>query len=459
MRWFRHKDADENHIDFQSPDWFDQYIALRKTHPVVPDIPDPAQLGFSETAPQGAGSWGNPLYSLLLHSGLIYGFPFLYPFKPAPPDKPGTRWATKLLLIDTILYGGLEKQTGLQPNSTAYSQALDQVALHIRGYYQGIMQAHNGESGHSIEYLLGHRVTFYRNWLDWRKSGINTHLFWDWYFFIQYLDIVAQGHQLGQEDFKKLLERKKAMKWLTMQFIIAAAHCDSQIKRRERVLQHHFEKSSHFFTPREIERLQVLFRDGLKLAHLQVPDLNWTARRYLLDISLLVVYADREIHESEDAYLHELLAKLDLQEQDLIESQLALGGFLLRFGQKIPFLSGRKSSLALIGRALTHNLHKMRKATGAEVTETRDMALTLGRLLQHQLGINKSQGLPSEEEIAAAFDQIKDLPKFLPFFSLVFFPVPGITEMYILLAYSIERLSGETIRLLPSNFSKMVKGK
>jgi len=358
-----------------------------------------------------------------------------------------------------ILYGALEKHGTPHASDAAYAEALDEAAQHVRDFYQGIMQAYNVESGHSIEYLLGHRVTFHRNWLDWRKSGINTHLFWDWYFFIQYLDIVADGHEPGQEDFKKLLDRKKAMKWLTMQLIIAAAHCDSQIKRRERVLQHHFEKSSHFFTPREIERLQVLFRDGLKLAHLQVPDLNWTARRYLLDISLLVVYADREIHESEDAYLHELLAKLDLQEQDLIESQLALGGFLLRFGQKIPFLSGRKSSLALISRALTHNLHKMRKATGAEMIETRDMALTLGRLLQHQLGINKSQGLPSEEEIAAAFDQIQDLPKFLPFFSLVFFLVPGLPAMYILLAYSIERLSGETIRLLPSNFSKMVKGK
>ena len=459
MRWFKHKNADENHIDFQSPDWFDQYISLRKTHPVAPDIPDPAQLGFSVGQAEHPGSWGNPLYSILLHSGLIYGFPFLYPFKPAPPDKPGSRWATKLLLIDMILCGALQKQGNLNPKRADYAEAIEAAALHIRNYYRGIMQAYNGESGHSIEYLLGHRVTFYRNWLDWRRSGINTHLFWDWYFFIQYLDLAAEGKALDQEDFKKLLDQKKAMKWLTLQMIIAAAHCDSQLKRREKILQHHFEKSSHFFSPREIERLQILFQNGIKLAHLQVPPLEWSARRYLLDISLLVVYADREIHETEDAYLNELLKKLDLQEQDLIESQLALGGFLLRFGQKIPFLNGRKSSLALIGKALGHNLHKMRKATGAEVLETRDMALTLGRLLQHQLGINKSQALPSEEEIAAALDQIKDLPKFLPFFSLVFFPVPGITEMYILLAYSIERLSGETVRLLPSNFSKMVKKK
>jgi len=174
MRWFRHKDEDENHIDFQSPDWFDQYIALRKIHPVVPDIPDPAQLGFSEKDPQEDGSWGNPLYSLLLHSGLIYGFPFLYPFKPAPPDKPGTRWATKLLLIDTILYAALEKQGALHLRGTTHIQALDQIAGYIRDYYQGIMQAYNGESGHSIEYLLGHRVTFYRNWLDWRGTFLSS---------------------------------------------------------------------------------------------------------------------------------------------------------------------------------------------------------------------------------------------------------------------------------------------
>jgi hypothetical protein len=459
MRWFNRKNNDNHHIDFKSPDWFDQYLDFRKAYPVVPDVPDPAQLGFQDRALSETGSWSNPLYGLLLHCGLIYGFPFLYPFKPAPPEKPGSRWATKLLLIDMVLYGALQKNAPLLQGPD-YARALEEAGDQIRNYYQGITTAYNGEVGHSIEYLLGHRVTFHRNWLDWRRSGINTHLFWDWYFFIQYLEVTKiTGQSLDVEGFKSLLERKKAMKWLTMQMIIAAAHCDQQIQRREKILQHHFEKSSHFFTAREKERLQFLFQDGLKLAHIQIPEMDWSARRYLLDISLLVVYADREIHEAEDAYLHELLHKLNLQEQDLIESQLALGGFLLRFGQKIPFLSGRKSSLALIGKALGHNFQKMRKATGAEMLETRDMALTLGRLLQHQIGIRKGQDLPSEEEIAAAFDQIKDLPKFLPFFSLVFFPVPGITEMYILLAYSIERFSGETIRLLPSNFSKMIKRK
>ena len=447
-------------INFRSPEWFDQYLAFRKDHPLSLDLPDPEKLGFSEEQLNNIPSLRHPLYTMLLHSGLIYGFPFLYPFRPHPPGKMGTRWTTKLVLVDMILHSVLSDLTARDGAGADYAAHLKEAAALIRTYYRGIMTAHSGVDDRSIEHLLADRVTFHRNWLDWRRTGINTHLFWDWYFFRKYLRMAIEGKAPESVDFQALLEEKKAMKWLTMELIAAAAHCDARLKRREKVLEHHFEKSSHFFSPKEKDRLHRVFREGLTLDQLHFPkSADWTVRRYWLDISLLVLYSDKEIQAPEEAFLETLCQKLALSDDELLESKLALGGFLLRFGRKIPFISSRKSSMALIAQALGQNFAKMKKATHAEYKETLEMADTLGRLMQHQLGIAKGKDLPSEEEIAAAFDQIKDLPKFLPFFTMVFLPVPGVTEMYILLAYSIERLSGESIRLLPSNFSKMVKGK
>lgn len=454
---FEHPDDLRSLINFRDPDWFDQYLEFRRQFALALDIPDPRRFGFSAAQLEALSSLRHPLYTMLLHSGLIYGFPFVYPFKLPAGLKKEPEWQTELVMVDMLLYTTLEALGATNPE-LVYTEKLERAGALIKGYYKGILSVQSTQSKRSIEQVLTHRVRFHRNWLDWQKTGINPHLFWDWFFFREYLEVA-----MGQPDrqvgfsFQELVEEKKSMKWLTMRLIAAAAHSDQKISRREEVLQHHFQKSIQFFSKSELERLQQIFDSGLSLDAVNFPDSDWVARRYWLDISLLVLYADKEIDDVEDDFLHRLCQRLSLTDQDLMESKLALGGFLLRFGRKMPFMSGRRSSLALIGQALSQNFSRLHQATHAEYKETLDMGITLGRLMQHQLGFGKGKELPSEEEIAAALDQMKDLPKFLPFFTVFFVPVPGITELYILLAYSIERLSGNTVRLLPSHFSKMVK--
>jgi hypothetical protein len=447
----------EEAINFRSSNWFEQYLAFRLEHPASLDIPDPAQFGLSEEQVREVPILQNPLYAMLLHSGIVYGFPFLSPFKPVPPGDYEDRWRTKLILLDTILFSTIEDLKQRDGARSHYPEQLEEAGNLIRAYYRGILSAHAGEEVFSIEQQLAHRVMFHRNWLDWRRTGINAHLFWDWFFFQLYMREAVRGRG-ADFDFEALVAEKKAMKWLSMQLIAAAAHSDRKVKRREGILAHHFQKSAQFFSQGERDRLGRMFEKGIRLDELHFPETEWMAKRYWLDLSLLVIYADKDIHEAEEGFLHQLMHRLGLPESELTESKLALGGFLLRFGRKMPFISGRKSSLALIGQALAQNFSKMQKATHAEYKETLDMAVTLGRLLQHQVGLGKGKSLPSEEEIRAAFNQIKDLPKFLPFITIRVVPVPGITELYLLLAYSIERLSGDSLRLLPSHFSKMVKG-
>ena len=153
-----------------------------------------------------------------------------------------------------------------------------------------------------------------------------------------------------------------------------------------------------------------------------------------------------------------LVEKLGLSKSDVVESKADLSCFLLQYGSSLHFYSNRKSSFLLLGQAIRENTRELTYAAGMEYQETRDMALTIGALLKSQLK-EGSEDLPSEDEIILALEQLKDMPRFLPFLSMVFIPVPGITELYILLAYSIERMTGDKIQLLPSQFSKMVKKK
>lgn len=59
---------------------------------------------------------------------------------------------------------------------------------------------------------------------------------------------------------------------------------------------------------------------------------------------------------------------------------------------------------------------------------------------------------PTEAELAEAIAQLKEIPRFLPFFVVVLVPVPGVTESYALVAITLEKWLGDRFRLLPSRF-------
>jgi hypothetical protein len=189
-----------------------------------------------------------------------------------------------------------------------------------------------------------------------------------------------------------------------------------------------------------------------------VPEnLHWAGRRFLLDIALMGVYADAQIDLQETHLLEEMAFRLRLTEDDLLGSKANLGLFLFQYGEQLRFYKARKAGVQLIWEAVAENTLKLGRAAKMEAVETREMAITLSRLLKRRLRPNDQKELPSEQEIKAAMEQLKDLPKFLPFFSLMFMPVPGITELYIITALSLERFSKGRISLLPSQLRQMVR--
>lgn len=87
-----------------------------------------------------------------------------------------------------------------------------------------------------------------------------------------------------------------------------------------------------------------------------------------------------------------------------------------------------------------------------ESIETKNMVRTFVKQGKGQLLLSKQSEPPTEEEIRQAMEQLKDLPKFLPFFIFIAVPVPGVTESYVLLAVSLEKWLGQKFSLLPSHF-------
>jgi hypothetical protein len=105
-------------------------------------------------------------------------------------------------------------------------------------------------------------------------------------------------------------------------------------------------------------------------------------------------------------------------------------------------------------RRITRVPRLMLRAFVMEGMETRQMAQTF---LRQGRGwwTGSTEVSPTEAEKQQAMEQLKDLPRFIPFFMLLSMPVPGVTESYVLLAVTLEKWSRSRVSLLPSNFRQV----
>ena len=93
-----------------------------------------------------------------------------------------------------------------------------------------------------------------------------------------------------------------------------------------------------------------------------------------------------------------------------------------------------------------------------EGVDTTRMLSVFGRHGTGKLRLTKASRNPSPEELQEALEQLKDVPRFLPFFVVVLVPLPGVTEGYALMAMTLEKWLGARFRFLPSRMRKVMDG-
>ncbi|MEO6037272.1 MAG: hypothetical protein ABIQ93_02590 [Saprospiraceae bacterium] len=105
-------------------------------------------------------------------------------------------------------------------------------------------------------------------------------------------------------------------------------------------------------------------------------------------------------------------------------------------------------------RRITRVPRLMLRAFVMEGIETKQMARTFLRQGKGRW-LRSKEVPPTEAEKQQAMEQLRDLPRFIPFFMLLSMPLPGVTESYVLLAVTLEKWSRSRVTLLPSNFRQV----
>ena len=102
-------------------------------------------------------------------------------------------------------------------------------------------------------------------------------------------------------------------------------------------------------------------------------------------------------------------------------------------------------------RIAKDHIDKVVKGVDKEAAETREMASSFFRLLEHKLNLSNRTDPPSKEEVKAAVQQLKDVGRFSFFVTAVILPGGVISLIGLEL---LARQYGINFSLIPSAFKK-----
>lgn len=106
-------------------------------------------------------------------------------------------------------------------------------------------------------------------------------------------------------------------------------------------------------------------------------------------------------------------------------------------------------------RKAKFHIDKVLKGVDKEAVETREMASSFFRLLEHKLKLSERTDPPSKEEVKAAVRQLKDVGRFSIFVTAVILPGGVISLIGLEL---LAKQYGINFSLIPSAFKKNQKG-
>jgi len=105
-------------------------------------------------------------------------------------------------------------------------------------------------------------------------------------------------------------------------------------------------------------------------------------------------------------------------------------------------------------RKAKFHIDKVLKGVDKEAEETREMASSFFRLLEHKLNLNERTDPPSKKEVKAAVQQLKDVGRFSIFVTAVILPGGVISLIGLEL---LAKQYGINFSLIPSAFKKKKK--
>lgn len=206
------------------------------------------------------------------------------------------------------------------------------------------------------------------------------------------------------------------MRVLILKIIAVAANADEKLTGEEKNLFQFFLHSAHLSPSRAREATDFLTDihslDQISLEHVD----SWLLKKYILELAILTIWADKKVESSEKEMVKQLQKKLNLQDEEVEYSMMAIEGFVLENARHIHFLQDKHSFFIVkkmyeqrVGSLINYN----KKAIIQEIRESRELWTLMEK--------GRKNGLTPEEKQKVQ-TQLLDILKCLPPFIIMALP-------------------------------------
>ncbi len=426
-------------MNFNRPGWFDRYQEFRRSIPHAPQLPTAGMRLFEQAGVHNEQDQAT--YFFLQPTGLLYGFPVARPFPELTyPQADYLDETGRVLLIwldalfaclvadRTYLLAGMREEADplLHASRTVSYYFLGEpsaprgswraTAARFRAFLDRVPIGRNRPLHGGLEREIVRRLRVGGKLLHVPQYVYNGFLFLDLYYCVAWQRALIQEPAKRQQHLTQIREEQRRVRETLLQLLIAAAHSSGDVDEGEIRVFERFLDSAHL--PKgERESLKRAMRTGLTLDQIEIPEAPWMVRRHLLDLTLMLILADRNFMESEQTFAAKLIQRLGLWEEELDQSQTALAAFILQNEGTLHFLRGRTQARLLADRVAERAQATMRKNLDRIVNEVRET-----RELYELLVKSRSAALTSEEKRKVRA-QLYDILKTIP--TLAIFALPG----------------------------------
>jgi hypothetical protein len=259
----------------------------------------------------------------------------------------------------------------------------------------------------------------------------NGFLFLDLYYGVLWQRSFVHEPGKRKEYIAHIRDEQRKVRETLLLLLIAAAHASGDVDEGEVRVFERFLDSARL-PPTRRGNLRRAMQQGVTLEEIEIPQTPWMVRRHLLDLTLMLILADRNFSESEHVFATKLVERLGLWEEELDQSQAALSAFLARNEATLHFFRGRTQVRLLADRVAERAQTALRKNLDRIVNEVHETKELYDLLIK-----SRTQALTAEEKRkvrAQLFDIMKTIP------TLAIFALPGGSVMLPIL-----------IRVLPFN--------
>ena len=426
-------------MNFDRPGWFGSYLEFRRAEPLPATLPTAGVRLFEQEGLHHEQD--QAIYLFLQPTGLLYGFPVAAPIaEQVYPEQGylGEIGRVHLIWLDGLFTCLMADRayllSGLRTDADPFTHAVRAASAYFLGDAPAPREGLAGawqQARSAVERLtrgskrvqypalereISRRIRSGGDLLHVPQYAYNGFLFLDLYYCAAWQRALLREPAQRHEKRSELREQQGQVREALLQLLIAAAHASGDVDESEKRVFERFLVSAGL--PQErVLRLRDEMRAGLTLDRIHIPDAPWLVRRHLLDLTLMLILADRSFAESEQTFATELIRRLGLWEGELEQSQVALHAFLIRNEETLHFLQARTQVSLLAERVAARAQVMLRKNLDRIVNEVRET-----RELYELLLKSRNETLTPEEKRkvrAQLFDILKTIP------TLAIFALPG----------------------------------